>query len=106
MLTTSDLRRLLTEHYEAAVALAELLDEADAAQWSPAPVPRPRDDEGGRSSGTVSDPTSAIVVDSRRLAVRESVENAGAALRSSTRTLRAARANVGKSLDEWTGHAE
>lgn len=104
MLTTPDLARLLAEHRSAATELASLLADADAVQWDAAPILRPRD-EGGSGSGTISDPTSAVASDARRLAVRHRVEAAGDALTKSTQTLRAARANLARSLDEWAGHA-
>ena len=74
-----------------------------AAQWSPSPIPRPRDDTTERASGGHGDPTSAVATDDRRLALREQIARCRDALMHSAVTVRGARLSLERALAEWEG---
>jgi hypothetical protein len=84
-------------------ALAGLLQEGSAVQWSASPVPRPRDDTTERAKGGHGDPTPSIVVDDRRLAVRDQVVRSEKVLRDAALALRGVRRGLEISLASWAG---
>lgn len=87
-----------------AADLTRTLVEAEDIQWQPSLTPKPREDTTERSKGGISDPTSAIVADDRRLAVRAAVISAEQALGDTERALVIARADLERAIDRWAGH--
>lgn len=88
--------------------LAELRKIAPAAldaQWSPAPVPRPRDDTAERAKGGHSDPVPAIVLDARRLALRAQVLRSEDLLRAALVNVSGVRQGLDRALASWEGDA-
>lgn len=83
--------------------LAQILADAEDAQWEPSPTPKPRDDTTERAKGGHGDPTLAITLDDRRLALRASVSTASAEIIRATTAISAARANVHSALARWNG---
>jgi hypothetical protein len=72
--------------------LHETLSGAVTRQWSPSPVPKPREDTPQRASGDrPADPTADTALDARRLAVRETVIRSERVLRDAALALRAVR---------------
>lgn len=87
-------------------ALITTLPDALSRQWSPSPVPKPREDTSQRSSGDrPADPTGDAVLDARRLAVRDSVVRSGRALRDVAVTLRAVRLTMERNIARFDGEA-
>jgi hypothetical protein len=93
----------LTAFAERVLRLQALQAELDAAQWMPSHTPRPRDDTSERSQGGHGDPTSSIVVDDRRLALRAAMDAADHALVKAERVLSAATAHLQLAADRWHG---
>ena len=78
--TLGDLARQIEKEIEA--LLRASLPPALARQWEGSPVPKPREDTAERSSGgRPANPTADVVLDGRRLAVRDAVTNAEGDLR-------------------------
>ncbi|QXO14579.1 hypothetical protein SEA_KAYLISSA_45 [Arthrobacter phage Kaylissa] len=96
---------LATAHTAArdALRLAQAIATAQEIQWEASPVPKPREDTSQRASGGHGDPTGDIVLDSRRLAVREAVVAAEKALDRAAAELRRARVNVESAVARWNG---
>lgn len=92
------MRELLDACVRAWTELTELVEEAAEVQFMPSPIPRPAEDTSERSKGGHSDPTSRIVADARRAAVREFVTDS---LRASQKLKRQGEA----ALDRWAGLA-
>ena len=88
------------------LALAQSMQKADAIQWEAAPIPRPSDDTTERAKGGHGDPTQAIALDDRRLAVRAQYDAAMAALDTAYAAVRAARRHLDGAVDAWEGRAE
>ncbi|GAA2230469.1 hypothetical protein N1031_07080 [Herbiconiux moechotypicola] len=88
---------------DALIALGTELLKAEAVQWSPAPVPQPRDDTTERASGGHSDPVPRIVTDERRLAVRAAVTGAYRAMDSAVDDLDRARVDLELAVATWNG---
>lgn len=66
---------------EIAAMLTASLPPALSRQWEASPVPKPREDTAERSSGgRPPNPTADVVLDGRRLAVRQAVIEAERAL--------------------------
>lgn len=86
--------------------LAQLLGEAQEAQWKPSHVPQPRDDTSERAKGGHGDPTLATVVDDRRLALRAAVIQSEQALETAFATVRQAADRLQLQLDRWAGATE
>ncbi|UIW13526.1 hypothetical protein PQD80_gp42 [Arthrobacter phage Lizalica] len=86
-----------------ALRLAQSIATAQEIQWEPSPVPKPREDTSQRASGGHGDPTGDIVLDARRLAVREAVVAAEQALARAAEDLRQARVNVDRAVARWNG---
>lgn len=82
--------------------LAQTLTEAEAVQWTAAPVPKPREDVV-RSAGGHGDPTGDTVLDERRLAVREQVTQALARLTTTAETVRSCREALTAELARYHG---
>lgn len=73
---------LVTTIQKEAETVREQYPQAIARQWEASPAPRPRDDVGRSATGArPADPTAEIVLDARRLAVRQTVKDAEALLR-------------------------
>lgn len=103
MTRTPPLPVLVAEVAAEALALAQVLGQAEAIQWSPSMTPQPREDTSERAKGVHSDPTLATVIDERRLAVRAEVEATHALLHSYAAAARAARAKLAHALARWEG---
>lgn len=88
---------------EEAVFLARSLADAEEIQWTAAPIPKPREDTTERAKGGHGDPTLATVLDERRLAVREAVEEAHAVLAANTEATAAARRKLNAAIASWNG---
>ncbi|WNO26061.1 hypothetical protein SEA_WILDWEST_42 [Arthrobacter phage Wildwest] len=86
-----------------ALFLAQSLNTAADIQWEPSPVPKPREDTSQRASGGHGDPTGDIVLDARRLALREAVSAAEHTLAQCAAELRRARVNVEEAVARWNG---
>lgn len=94
----------LTEFGREYLTTVQLLAEAQAVQWDAAPVPRPSGDTSERAKGgPPNDPTAAVALDERRLAVRDAVDQGAFALAASTAALRAARERLAGALNFWAG---
>lgn len=81
--------------------LDALLPVAVSAQWTAAPTVRPREDTAERSKNVRSDPTSAIALDSERLALRRQVVRSEHALRCAIVALRGVRIGLVRALAPW-----
>ncbi|QOP65174.1 hypothetical protein SEA_TUCK_47 [Arthrobacter phage Tuck] len=88
-----------------ALLLIQSLDTADEIQWEASPVPKPREDTSQRASGGHGDPTGDIVLDARRLALRDAVSDAENVLTRYAAELRAARVNVDRAVARWNGES-
>lgn len=86
-----------------ALLLAQSLNTAADIQWEPSPVPKPREDTSQRASGGHGDPTGDIVLDARRLALRDAVSDAERVLAHYAAELRRARVNVEDAVARWNG---
>jgi hypothetical protein len=86
-----------------ALRLMLALNTADEIQWERSPIPQPREDTTQRASGGHGDPTGDIVLDPRRLAVREAVTHAEETLLMFATALRHARENVEQAVARWNG---
>lgn len=84
-------------------ALAELIPAAVDAQWVAPPQHRPRLDTTERAKGGHSDPTPAITLDERRLALRLQVIRSERALREAIIALRGVRLGLETTLGAWEG---
>ncbi|TDC35709.1 hypothetical protein [Micromonospora sp. KC213] len=84
-------------------ALEALLPAAIDAQWTAAPVARPREDTTERMKNTRSDPTADVATDSARLHLREQVVRSAHVLAGGIATLRRVRRDVGDALTPWCG---
>ncbi|MCZ9884616.1 DUF7169 domain-containing protein [Arthrobacter sp. B2a2-09] len=87
----------------ASLSLARSLADAEEIQWTAAPVPKPREDTTERAKGGHGDPTLATVLDERRLAVRQAVEEAHATLAANTEATAAARQKLDLAIASWNG---
>lgn len=81
----------------------QLLADVGDAQWRAGKSPVPREDTTERSKGLTSDPTPNIVVDQRRLALRDAVIKSERALEHAGRTLQAAERHLHEALEHWQG---
>lgn len=96
---------VLRRFAEEVETLEALLPQALAVQWSPSPIPRPRDDTTERASGGHGDPTLAVVVDDRRLALREQITRSREVLADGTARVRGVRLALSRALLEWEGES-
>lgn len=103
MTSPSPLPEPLRSFVAASLRVSRLLGQAQAVQWSPAPIPRPREDTTERSKGGHSDPTVATVFDERRLTVRAAVLTAETVLRDARLALDEAEATLARAVDGWSG---
>lgn len=93
--------RIIREETEALIAV---LPDATARQWSPSPVPKPREDTSQRASGDrPPNPTADTVLDARRLAVRETVLRSERALREVAVSVRGTRLAVERAVARFDG---
>lgn len=86
-----------------ALLLIQSLNTAAEIQWERSPVPQPREDTTERASGGHGDPTGDIVLDARRLALRDAVSHAEATMTRYAAELQAARINVDRAVARWNG---
>lgn len=84
-------------------ALAAVLPAAIDAQWTAAPVARPREDTAERVKHSRNEPTAAVAMDADRLRLRDQVVRSGHALIIGARALRSARQGVMQALAPWHG---
>lgn len=94
------LRRLAEE----ALLLASTLAEAEEIQWKPSVAPKPREDTTERAKGGHGDPTLSIVVDDRRLAVRDAVVKGSEAIEATALHLAGLRERLEAEIDAWNGN--
>lgn len=87
-------------------ALNRVLPAAVDAQWSAAPVARPRSDTAERSKSRHSEPTADIALDADRLSLRKQVVGCAQLLHTVSAALRDARAGVEDALKPWHGEAQ
>lgn len=97
------LRTLLDELRQAVDGVAELIPAAIDAQWSAAPVARPREDTSERAKGLRSDPTADVVTDPDRLLLRTHILHTVRVVRAAGAALRGARSGLAQSLEPWQG---
>lgn len=97
----------LTDTVKASAAeslqIVRLLDAAAEIQWEAAPVPKPREDTTQRAKGGHGDPTGDIVLDARRLAVRDAVVTGEREILAYLETLRGARLRLESAIEAWNG---
>jgi hypothetical protein len=105
-MSTPTLSSPLRDLTEAAIELARVVEAAEAVQWKPAPVAKPRDDTTERAAGGHGDPTFSTVADERRLAVREAVGRSHYALGLNARALRQMTAAVEAALRGYYGDVQ
>jgi len=89
-----------------AMNLTRAIDAAEEIQWEASPVPKPREDTTQRATGGHGDPTGDIVLDPRRLAVREALSEAEKEVRDLTVRLSKMTATLNESVDAWNGVTE
>lgn len=95
---------IVTGITEDLAALLEALPAAQARQWDKSPVPRLYDSEERRSVGSApTDPTADVVLDARRLAVREAVMEASRALVSAQDHLHRTRRKLERAVAWFDG---
>ncbi|WP_148709966.1 hypothetical protein [Micromonospora sp. M71_S20] len=83
--------------------LESVLPAAVDAQWTAAPVARPREDTAERMKNRRSDPTGDIALDSDRLRLRAELVRSANVLACGIVSLRQARQAVRDSLTPWFG---
>lgn len=83
--------------------LSTTIPGALTRQWEASPVPKPRDDTAQRASGKRPNPTSDIVFDARRLAVRDTVELSRTVLREGIVRVRGVRVALERSIERYDG---
>lgn len=88
---------------EESLRLGLAMNKADAVQWEASPAPKPREDTSQRAKGGHGDPTGDIVLDARRLAVREAFSGAERAIVELHRALREAREQLENTVEKWNG---
>lgn len=76
----------------------QLLADSREAQWRAGKTPVPKEDTTERSKGLVNDPTANIVLDTRRVALREAALAAERALADADRAVRFAEARLAAAL--------
>lgn len=96
-------RRLLALLAEESAALTAHLPAALDAQWSAAPVVRPREDTAERAKGLRSDPTANIGLDVRRQNLRAQLVTSMAVLQRAVVTVRGVRRGLEMRLAAWDG---
>lgn len=84
-------------------AMKQALPEALARQWEASPVPKPREDTSQRASGDRPNPTEAIVLDARRLALRTTIEEVRQAVRHGVVRVRAGRLALDHAVKRYDG---
>ncbi|GAA2843999.1 hypothetical protein Acy02nite_68690 [Actinoplanes cyaneus] len=83
-------------------ALDMVIPAAVEAQWTAAPVARPRDDTTERAKNQRADPTSDVALDTARQALRQQVVESETSLRKTIIALRGVRLGLERSLTSWT----
>lgn len=102
-MTTPNLPEPLRSTVAASLRLGVLLNQSNDAQWEASPRPKPREDTAQRAKGGHGDPTADIVLDDRRLALREAVKDAEQSLKMHLAALRIAEENLEAALAGWNG---
>ena len=100
---TATLAQTVRSFTEEAVFLARSAAEAEEIQWTAAPIPKPREDTTQRAKGGHGDPTLDIVLDERRLVVREAFEEASRALQELTTGAANVRRKLDAAIASWNG---
>ncbi|BCJ41700.1 hypothetical protein GCM10010168_53020 [Actinoplanes ianthinogenes] len=83
--------------------LGTIIPIATEAQWTAAPVARPREDTTERASGSISDPTGDAATCAKRLKVRDQLVRSEHVLQRVHRALEDVRRGLGSAVDTWTG---
>lgn len=73
------------------------------AQWTSAPVPKPREDTTERAKGGHGDPVPGHALCERRVTVRGAVLRSEGEMRRMVATVRGARLALERALHEWEG---
>jgi hypothetical protein len=106
-MTTKQLLEDLTEIRRTLDDLEKLLPAAYECQWERSPAPRSREDTTERAKGgPPSDPTSATVLDDRRLDLRANVRRAEAVVAYVKKSTDIASRGLALSLETWEGSRE
>ncbi len=99
-----DTRATLGDLVLTARSLAVRLADAEDAQWTGAPHPRPHAETAQRvTAGRPGDPTAAVALDDLRLALRAAVIEGEAALRAATTQALTAERHLERALSTWHG---
>ncbi len=101
--TEATLERLAEIVREECDALGLTIPAAASAQWTPSPIPKPRDDTAERAKGGHGDPTPDVVLDGRRLALRAQVLRSETVLRDALVAVRGVRVGLERALSRWEG---
>lgn len=84
--------------------LKAVMGEGSARQWQASPVPRPHFDTTERATGDrASDPTADVVMDLRRLAVRDTMERARHVLYETLLGVAGARRGLELAIERYDG---
>ncbi|MDG4801747.1 hypothetical protein [Micromonospora sp. WMMD980] len=94
---------LVTAVRDELAALEGVLPAAMDAQWTSAPVARPREDTAERMKNRRSEPTADITLDPHRLQLRDQVVRSGHTLNRALIALRQVRQGVEQALTPWHG---
>ncbi|QWY81868.1 hypothetical protein SEA_HONK_45 [Microbacterium phage Honk] len=100
-MTAHNHRELFDSVAESAGNLAKALVAGASIQWQPGASSSPRSE--GKSKGTVSDPTFAVVSDPRRLKVRAAVAEAELAFERARRDFDKATARLAEAIRDHGG---
>jgi len=90
---------MMEELIEAFQEADALLSEADHSQWKRPPYPV--DNAGGGKKATVSDPTSMVALDTKRLRLRAAVLKSERAVRETVEAVKRSNEEMRKALEEW-----
>ena len=98
---TAQILTLIKDLRAEADALEALISIAADAQWTAAPVARPREDTAERAIGRFSDPTSEIALDSGRLLCRSLVVRSRNLLQRAVPALREVRRGLARAVEPY-----
>lgn len=101
---TSRMDKVLAVFEREMETLRAVYADAVVRQWEASQAPRPREDTAERSSGgRPADPTGDIVLDGRRLALRDAVRTADEAALRAAASVVAARKHLERAVDRYDG---